>query len=239
MKTRENLTRRFRDQRRLLQRRNRRDAGYTLMELLVVMGILAVLTAVATPQLMGYFGKAKTQTVQLQIENIGTALRALLHGERLLSERKCRAEGIGGAHARGATVERSLSQEGQEPAGSLGASIPVRVSRFERRVRGLFTWPGRQGKFSVGSPVIGYPKRRKLADVEMNGSRRLRARRQSVSSRVKFEIALGNRLTGVGHLAADTGPTERCELDFGKTLPRHPKLRLRSNQTRRHPPGRC
>jgi general secretion pathway protein G len=38
------------------------------------MGILAVLTAVATPQLMGYFGKAKTQSVQLQIENIGTAL---------------------------------------------------------------------------------------------------------------------------------------------------------------------
>src|SRR5665213_3327050 len=53
---------------------DRNDAGYTLLELLVVMGILAVLTAVATPQLMGYFGKAKTQSVQLQIENIGTAL---------------------------------------------------------------------------------------------------------------------------------------------------------------------
>lgn len=54
--------------------RRRQDAGYTLLELLVVMGILAVLTAVATPQLMGYFGKAKTQSVQLQIENISTAL---------------------------------------------------------------------------------------------------------------------------------------------------------------------
>src|SRR3978361_1914770 len=54
--------------------RNRNNAGYTLLELLVVMGILAVLTAVATPQLMGYFGKAKAQSVQLQIENIGTAL---------------------------------------------------------------------------------------------------------------------------------------------------------------------
>src|SRR5215203_2676524 len=54
--------------------RRRKDAGYTLLELLVVMGILAVLTAVATPQLMGYFGKAKTQSVQLQIENIWTAL---------------------------------------------------------------------------------------------------------------------------------------------------------------------
>jgi general secretion pathway protein G len=59
---------------RRLRSRSRNDAGYTLLELLVVMGILAVLTAVATPQLMGYFGKAKTQSVQLQIENIGTAL---------------------------------------------------------------------------------------------------------------------------------------------------------------------
>ena len=58
----------------ILKYRARSDAGYTLLELLVVMGILAVLTAVATPQLMGYFGKAKVQSVQLQIENIGTAL---------------------------------------------------------------------------------------------------------------------------------------------------------------------
>ncbi|MCK1518495.1 type II secretion system major pseudopilin GspG [Bradyrhizobium sp. 190] len=57
-----------------MQSRDRKNAGYTLLELLVVMGILAVLTAIATPQLMGYFGKAKTQSVQLQIENIGTAL---------------------------------------------------------------------------------------------------------------------------------------------------------------------
>jgi general secretion pathway protein G len=56
------------------RRLGRSDAGYTLLELLVVMGILAILTAFATPQLMGYFAKAKTQSVQLQIENINTAL---------------------------------------------------------------------------------------------------------------------------------------------------------------------
>jgi general secretion pathway protein G len=68
------LTKLFPSRGRALLRRSRNDAGYTLLELLVVMGILAVLTAVATPQLMGYFGKAKMQSVQLQIENIGTAL---------------------------------------------------------------------------------------------------------------------------------------------------------------------
>jgi general secretion pathway protein G len=56
------------------RRQHRSCAGYTLLELLVVMGIIALLTAVATPQVMGYFGKAKTQSVQLQIENINTAL---------------------------------------------------------------------------------------------------------------------------------------------------------------------
>jgi general secretion pathway protein G len=73
-KTRQILTKLLPGQRRALLRRGRNDAGYTLLELLVVMGILAVLTAIATPQLMGYFGKAKTQSVQIQIENIGTAL---------------------------------------------------------------------------------------------------------------------------------------------------------------------
>ena len=72
-KTRRDLARPCRE-RRPLRRHRRREAGYTLLELLVVMGILAVLTAVAIPQLMGYFGKAKTQSVQLQIENISTAL---------------------------------------------------------------------------------------------------------------------------------------------------------------------
>jgi general secretion pathway protein G len=52
----------------------RGDSGYTLLELLVVLGILAVLTAIATPQLMGYFVKAKTQSAQVQIQHIGTAL---------------------------------------------------------------------------------------------------------------------------------------------------------------------
>ena len=71
MRTKDRFGEPLRGRRPALRTRRRNDAGYTLLELLVVMGILAALTAVATPQLMGYFGKAKTQSVQLQIENIG------------------------------------------------------------------------------------------------------------------------------------------------------------------------
>lgn len=51
-----------------------KSAGFTLLELLVVLVILGLLAAVATPQVMKYLGRAKTDTAALQIENIGVVL---------------------------------------------------------------------------------------------------------------------------------------------------------------------
>ena len=50
------------------------EAGYTLLELLVVIGILALLATVATPQVMRYFSKAKTEIAALQVRNLATAV---------------------------------------------------------------------------------------------------------------------------------------------------------------------
>ena len=50
------------------------DAGFTLLELLVVLGIIALLATVAAPQVLQYIGKARTETAKAQISAISTAL---------------------------------------------------------------------------------------------------------------------------------------------------------------------
>lgn len=52
----------------------RREAGFTLLELLVVLGILALLAAVAYPSVLKYMGKARSETAKAQIAAIGTAV---------------------------------------------------------------------------------------------------------------------------------------------------------------------
>lgn len=51
-----------------------RSAGYTLMELLVVLGIIALLVALVAPQVIRYLGDARAGTARAQIKNIESAL---------------------------------------------------------------------------------------------------------------------------------------------------------------------
>lgn len=52
----------------------RRPNGYTLVELLVVLAILGLLVALATPRVINYLGSAKTDTARIQIEKLGGVL---------------------------------------------------------------------------------------------------------------------------------------------------------------------
>jgi general secretion pathway protein G len=54
--------------------REQNQRGFTLIELVVVMGILALLAAIATPQVVKHFGRAKAQAARVEIKNIGVAL---------------------------------------------------------------------------------------------------------------------------------------------------------------------
>ena len=50
------------------------QAGFTLVELLVVLAILGLLVALVTPQVLKYLGRAKSDSAKVQISNISSAM---------------------------------------------------------------------------------------------------------------------------------------------------------------------
>ncbi|VAV90534.1 hypothetical protein MNBD_ALPHA06-2216 [hydrothermal vent metagenome] len=54
--------------------KHRNEAGYTLVELLVVMLILGLLIGLVAPRFMNQVGGAKSKTARIQVENLASAI---------------------------------------------------------------------------------------------------------------------------------------------------------------------
>ena len=53
--------------------RLKRNAGVTILEVLIVLAIIALIAAVVGPRLIGYLGRARTETASLQIRQVDSA----------------------------------------------------------------------------------------------------------------------------------------------------------------------
>lgn len=49
--------------------------GLTILEVLVVLAIIGLLSAVVAPRIVGYLGRAKSETAQIQIDNLSNAVQ--------------------------------------------------------------------------------------------------------------------------------------------------------------------
>jgi general secretion pathway protein G len=121
----------------LTKKPHHRDAGFTLIELMIVLFILGLLAALVAPRLMGRVGKAKQKSAQAQMQMLGTALD-LFHLD--VGRYPTEEEGL-----------RSLYQKPENIPGWAGPYLTKDVPKDPWGRDYIFKCPGEHGPYDLSS----------------------------------------------------------------------------------------
>jgi len=74
---------------KLLKRIHRESKGFTLVELLIVIAILGVLSAVVLPNITGLVGEGETEAAKAELVTVQTAVDTMMAKEGISSGLEC------------------------------------------------------------------------------------------------------------------------------------------------------
>ena len=100
-----------------------RQAGFTLVEMLVVLAILGLVVGLVGPRVLNYLSDSKVKTAQIQMENLASALDLYYLDSGTLPDDRGRARRARAPPGQREFVERPLSQDRGRSQGPVGARL--------------------------------------------------------------------------------------------------------------------
>lgn len=141
------------------RRRLKGSDGYTLTEMLVVIGIIALIAAVLTPTLMGQMQRARAKTARLQLDTVASAVELFRSDvgryptsqeglKSLLADSAGATEGWTGPYLKDAkTLKDPWNRDIQYEAGTDGSTFKVISLGADGRVGGT------SGNLDISAPA--------------------------------------------------------------------------------------
>jgi general secretion pathway protein G len=145
------------------RRRLKGSDGYTLTEMLVVIGIIALIAAVLTPTLMGQMQRARAKTARLQLDTVASAVELYRSDvgsyptsqqglKALLSDTAGATEGWTGPYLKDAkTLKDPWNRDIQYEPGTDGLSFKVISLGADGKVGGV------SSNLDISAPVEATP----------------------------------------------------------------------------------
>ncbi len=126
------------------------DAGFSLMELLVALVILALIVGLVAPQVLGYLGRARTDSAKVQIDHLKSSLSLYLVDVRRYPSSTEGLEALVKAPPGAATWRGPYVEEGELPTDPWGRAYQYELTTDGARPRvfslGADAAPGGEGE---------------------------------------------------------------------------------------------